>query len=589
MPTNPLLTRKMEQFRRSLANIDALPQLSALAVLIGASTGLIIVLFRWAIEAPFLFSKVGSAENFEAFSAAERVAIIMGGCLVIAIYLRFLPSNHRQMSVGHVIDRLHNHQGKLPGLNWLSQFSLAIIAIVSGQSAGREGPAVHLGAGAASQTGQWLRLPSNSMQTLIACGVAAAISASFNTPLAGVIFAMEVILMEYSIVGFVPVILSSVIGSAICHSLIGNDVAFDVGVIGLSSLTELGLVFTLGIILAVLAGTYIRINLFTLRFAHRPVFVRITVAGVLTSAVAIYVPEIMGLGYDTIQNLVSGQLLISGIILITLAKLLLTPVVVGLGIPGGLIGPTLLVGACCGAILGMTTQIIFPEQEINVALYVLIGMAGMMAAVINAPLAALIAVLELSHSPAIIFPAMLVIVVACTGTRLLFKVRGIFIEQLAQSGRDIELGPATRALRRASVTSIMDRKFVITDAKINVDTAREALKSRPRWILFSWDDSLHTLWAADLAHHLENLPGAISDSPAEQEIILDEVPGRKHHALAIYENNSLFEALSRMNSSQHQVAFVTTSRYSHRNIHGVLTLDAIKNYYQPRELQNVMG
>ena len=112
----------------------------------------------------------------------------------------------------------------------------------------------------------------------------------------------------------------------------------------------------------------------------------------------------MGLGYDTIQATLDGTILVWTIVLIAFAKLLVTPIVVALGIPGGLIGPSLFIGACCGFVLGTMAQNLFPELEINLSVYVLLGMTGMMAAVINAPLAALVAILELSNNVNIIFP-----------------------------------------------------------------------------------------------------------------------------------------------------------------------------------------
>ena len=225
-----ILNTKAREFREALTQVDALPQLSFLALIVGVFTGLIIVAFRLALESSHWFCQWVVRENFEALSPELRVILIMAGSAVIALTLQHIDKYKRQLSVSHVIDRLHNHQGNLPGTNTIAQFLLATLAVSSGHCVGREGPAIHLGAGAASKVGQWLKLPNNSMQTVVACGVAAAISASFDTPLAGVIFAMEVIVMEYTIVGFVPVILSSVIGAAVCKGILGTSVTFNVSV-----------------------------------------------------------------------------------------------------------------------------------------------------------------------------------------------------------------------------------------------------------------------------------------------------------------------------------------------------------------------
>ena len=597
------ITKRLNEFRRSLAHINALPQLSLLALIIGTGTGLLIVGFRLAIESPFRLLDMESAENFETLAPSSRVILILGGSLIIGLALRHLSKYQRQMSVGHVIDRLHNHQGSLPVINWVAQFLLAVIAIVSGQSVGREGPAVHIGAGASSQIGRWLRLPNNSMQTVIACGVAAGIAASFDTPLAGVIFAMEVIVMEYTIVGFVPVILASVIGSAIAKSVLGENVVFDTGDSTITSLLELPLIVVGGCVIAVFAGIYIRLNLAAMRFTKLPVLVRTLAAGALTAGASIYVPEIMGLGYDTIQAALSGNLLLVSLLTITAVKLFITPISIGLGIPGGLIGPSLFIGACAGAALSATAQHMFPELDINPTIYILLCMSTMMAAVINAPLAALIAVLELSHNPKIIFPAMLMIVVACLSTRLIFKVRGIFVEQLSISNRDIEMGPAARALRGIGVASIMDTTFISTDETLSLDQAKYALIDQPNWIVFPFEDRAFALKASDLAHFIEHLPEPIS--ALKIPIRLNEVPGRRHMLEPILESASLYEALTAIKKSQCQVLAVktnsgaskTTSRATqggaqhdiHGSIQGIVTLDAIQNHYQPKEMSSALG
>lgn len=577
----------LKQLRLALSQVDALPQLSVIAVIVGICTGLIIVAFRLALETPYLLLPMNGPESFESLSPLTRVLLILFGTVIIATALHQLDKYKRQMSVAHVIDRLHNHQGNLPGVNTIAQFLLAIVAVGSGHSVGREGPAVHLGAGAASKVGRWLRLPNNSMQTVLACGVAAAISASFDTPLAGVIFAMEVIVMEYTIVGFVPVILASVIGAAISKGLLGTSVVFNVDVDQFNSLIELSFIVIAGLIIACLAAAFIRINLFTLKFAALPIFTKICIAGCLTMCAAYFVPEIMGLGYDTIQATLDGKMLASALLIIALAKLVVTPIVVALGIPGGLIGPSLFVGACVGYLLGTGAQTLFPSLNINLSVYVLLGMTGMMAAVINAPLAALIAILELSNSTNIIFPAMLMIVVSCLTTRKLFNLKGIFIEQLSNSGRDIEIGPAARALRNAGVIGIMNRRFILSDETLNLESAKYILSTQPEWIVYSFEERLHVFLASDFAHFLDNLPDKIEHEGGD--IHLSEVPGRRHMLHPVLESESLYDALLKMRKTSCQVLYVTSNVLSHRSVHGIITLDAIQNHYQPKEMTRAMG
>ena len=210
-----------------LSGINALPQLAMLAIPVGLLSGGIIILFRLLVESSQgLFLPDGGAENYEAMAPLARLLLPALGGLVIGLIWQFLRPETSQVGVVHVMERLAFHQGKLPWRNALAQFFGAALSIISGHSVGREGPSVHLGATSGSQLGQWLHLPNNSNRTLVACGIAAAISASFNTPLAGVIFSMEVVMMEYSLVSFAPVILAAVTATTLTQVVFGDSPVF---------------------------------------------------------------------------------------------------------------------------------------------------------------------------------------------------------------------------------------------------------------------------------------------------------------------------------------------------------------------------
>ena len=193
-----------------MAQVDALPQLVAIGALVGLLTGLVIIAFRLAIDLP-LFAFLGTpGGDFESLPTATRVMLVMGGALLLGFGMRKMTASERRLGVVHVMERLSLHQGNLPVKSAVAQFVGGALALVTGQSGGREGPAIHLGAATGSALGQAFKLPNNSMRALLACGSAAAIASSFNTPIAGVIFAMEVVMMEYSIASFLPVIVAAV-------------------------------------------------------------------------------------------------------------------------------------------------------------------------------------------------------------------------------------------------------------------------------------------------------------------------------------------------------------------------------------------
>lgn len=464
------------------------------------------------------------------------------------------------------------------------QFFGAALCMLSGQSVGREGPAVHLGAGVASKLGKWLNLPNNSLLTLIACGVAAGISASFDTPMAGVIFAMEVVVLEYTVVGFVPVILASVMGTMVSQLVFGEASNFKIGPVDMGSLLELPYMIVMGLAISVCAAAYIKLNLGAMRLSKYPVALRVIVAGLLTATIASGVPEVMGLGYDTVNAIIVGEVLLFSLLIIGVAKLFLTPVVVGLGMPGGVIGPLLVVGACLGGVLGTFFDAVFPNLGASPGFYVVLGMAGMMAATLNAPLAALVAVLELSYNPNMIFPAMLVIVVSCLSTRQLFSLDSIFTEQLRLTNRLPEEGPANSALRRAGVGSILDKKVKPCAQIHDYEQAKLLLQDKPRWIIIENEDKKFALQAADLAKYLEEAPVEVLS--LEKDIDLMDIPGRRHRLHPIHETATLYEALKAMRAKDTDMLYVARHRSPLiSDVFGLVRLIDIENFYQPKEFR----
>ncbi len=584
------IQNQTENFRHKLAYIDALPQLSLLGFVSGILAALVVIAFRLAIQGPLSIGLNGSSDNFEALSPIWRFALPLSGALIIGLGLHAVSASSRRISVSHVLDRLHNHQGHLPLKNFFVQFVGGVAALLTGQSVGREGPAVHLGAAAASQLGQWFRLPNNSMQTLIGCGVAAAIAASFNTPVAGVIFAMEVILMEYTITGFLPIMVAAVTGTAISHWVFGPESSFVLHTEPANRLLEIPFWLFSGLLIGTVATIFSRLQLFCLRAQHLNIMVRMALAGLLTGLIAIAVPQIMGLGYDTVAAVMIGSIPFTFLLWIIVAKTLVTSVGIGLGMPGGLIGPVLVIGACVGGALGLTANAIAPEASSHVSLYVVIGMSAMMGAVLNAPLAALMAVLELTYNPAAMFPSLLVIVVSCLFTRSLFGHEGIFHCQLTAAGTPINAGPAQQTLNRIGVRSAMHTGFQISKAVIANSDAKTLLSSHPLWIIIASENDdgqpeYSLLRAASLANYL-NLEDSETEEDTIETINLMEIPGQRYELQGINQRANLFQAFQQMKTEKLQALYVEAddSRFYDQSkpaarILGVLTRDTVENYY----------
>jgi CIC family chloride channel protein len=574
-----------DHLRHRLARAEALPLLSLLGILTGLLAGLVIILFRLAIEGVqgALLPGVGS-ENFEALAASWRFFLPLAGALLLGLLFQLLRRHLAEVGVTHVIERLTYHQGHLPWQNAVAQFVGALIAIASGNSVGREGPAVHLGAVNGSLLGQWLRLPNNSVRILVACGVAAAIGASFNTPLAGVIFAMEVVMMEYTMVGFTPVILAAAGATVLTRLLYGSAPAFDVPALQLASLAELPFVLLSGIAIGLLGALFIRLLLlFTTSLNGWPIWLRMGSAGLIAGSCALVVPEIMGVGYDTVNSALLGEFALTALVAITLFKLFATTASLGLGLPGGLIGPTLVVGASAGGALGLVAGHFFPEGASAPGLYAMLGMAAMMGATLQAPLAAMMAMLELTANPNLLLPGMVAVIAATMTSSELCNRGPVFLELLRARGLDYRNDPLTQSLRRLSVYGVMNRNVITTTRLLSTTQVETLLASKPQWILIREDEGTkpHSLMpAGDLARYLQEQQNEGEKEGVPGEVDLLTIPARRLQVAAVPFQATLQEGWELLASTQAEALYVVRDTLTRRpTIFGILSRQDIESNY----------
>lgn len=570
------LSRRAESLRDKLAGGDSLPHLTLLGLLTGIIAGAIIVLFRWLVEIPLGYFLPGSFENFEAIGSLLHFLLPITGAVILGLILQCVDKRHHATSIGHVMDRLQNHQGRMPPGNFANQFFGGAACLLTGQSVGREGPAVHLGAGTGSLLGQWLKLPANSLRPLAGCGVAAAIAACFNTPMAGVIFAMEVVMLEYTIVGFIPVTLAAVAGATMTRLAFGPEIAFVNAQSVMGDLRELPLMAMVGLAVAVFAAAYIRLHGKACHWAlNRPIALRFALAGLFTGICALWMPQIMGVGYDTISSALAGEIGFWLLLAIAIAKLFATAISLGVGMPGGVVGPLLFIGACVGGAVGSLAQLIMPTSASAIGFYVILGMGAMMGATLNAPLAAMMAILELTYNPNIIFPSMLVVIAACLCTRWVFRCDGLFQHVLRIQGKFRNAEAMEQLLSRTGVRGLMDRHLAETPASIIRSAAEHLLSHHPHWILLR--DNQQLLQPADLASHLQTLSSA-SDSHLN-EINLLEIPARRYDLARIPADANLYEALALMNHQQVDALWVESIDNAHQPL-GIISREKIDNYYR---------
>jgi H+/Cl- antiporter ClcA len=583
MPPRPLaylrdrLSGQLQQVRLRLAHPDAQLQLAVLGLVTGLLAGAVIVLFRLGVEGTQALMLPGEhPENYEALAPWLRLLLPTLGGLAIGLLFLWTARGEYLLGVARIMERLAFHQGYLSLREFMLQFAGAALAIATGHSVGREGPHIFLGAASGSLLGQRLSLPNNAIRTLVACGTAAGISASFNTPLAGVIFALEVVMMEYSLASFVPIILAAVSADAVSILVLGAEPAFLVPRLQMGSLAEMPLVLLLGMLVGTVAAGFIQL-LESIGSSSRnlPFWQRTTVAGLLVGCCGLLVPEILGIGYDTVDQTLLGTPGILMLLGLALFKVLATGFSIGLGIPGGLIGPSLFIGSVVGCLAGKLVLLLWPGVGSDVGFYALLGMGAMMGASLQAPLAALTAMMELTHNPQIIMPGMLAIVVAGLTSRELFGKDSVFVSVLKARGLRLDASPALQALRRAGVASMMETRLSRQPRRIGREQAKALLQNPPEWILVEGDGKpLALLRALDLALALEQ--------EALADLDLMEIPGRRLQLAPVHLQATLQEALEQLERTGAEALYVERmTAPGIKPIFGVLTREQVESAYRP--------
>lgn len=576
-----------------LARPDALVYLAFFGLITGFLAGGVIVLFRLLVEGAqdYLLPGFGP-ENYEALPLVQQFLFpVIASTLLALIFYKF-SNGIRVLGVARVMERVAYHQGYLTLRGFLLQFAGAALAIIGGHSVGREGPHAYLGAGISSLVGQLLKLPNNSIRTLVASGAAAGIAASFNTPLAGVIFALEVIMMEYALNSFIPVMLAAVVATALSNAVLGGEPAFSMPDLPAISLAELPVVLLLGFIVGTCAALFNHIlTTITTRTQKYAIWWRIFVAGLLVALLGVLQPEVLGIGYDTVNATLIGEFTLGFLLMLACMKILATSVSVGLGIPGGMIGPAFFVGATLGGAVGFLAIFLYGDSSGQVGTYALLGMGAMMGASLQAPLAALTAIMELTYSPGIIMPGMLAIVIAQLTASVLFNKKSLFVTMLRANGLDYSINPVTQVLRSVGVASVLDRNYVRRDPVLGEKEAEGLAKSKARWIIVNNKEGMASslMPLSEFIKYLHIKQQNTHETEAEvveadsKEINLLEIPAKRLSLVPISLQANLLQAHERFVQGDEAlyVVFREGKVNAHSLIYGVLTKDAVERAYLP--------
>ncbi len=344
------------------------------------------------------------------------IAPVLGGLLYGPLVSRFAPEA-RGHGVPEVMYAVNRNGGRMRPQVPIVKSLASAICIGSGGSVGREGPIVQIGSALGSVTGQALKLPEGQLRLLVACGAAGGISATFNAPIAGVFFALELILRDFETRSFGLVVLSSVAADAVGRAAFGGHPFLRLPGFHFGSPLELLLYAGLGVLATVVGLGFVRIlysgeDLADRIWGGKPQWLRPGVGGVLLGLLLLAVPQMYGVGYPVLQDAVAGHYVILALLGLLAAKVIATSLTMWIGGSGGVFAPSLFMGAMLGSAYGAAAHDLLPGLAVAAGAYGLVGMGAVFAAAARAPITAVIIIFELTGDYQIILPLMFAVVVA---------------------------------------------------------------------------------------------------------------------------------------------------------------------------------
>jgi len=376
----------------------------ALTVLIGVLAGLSAVLFTLCIQLLQRFLFGTAPTHLRLFLVPPLVSLLTGYLLA-----KFFPEV-RGSGVPQTETAYHLHQGNIPARVPLGKFLTGVLCVGSGHSMGREGPSVQIGAGIASVIGRWFRLSPSRVRDLVPIGAAAALSAAFNTPVSAVLFALEEIIGDMNAALLGSTVLASVSAVIIERSILGNDALFRVPAYHLADPAELAGYAVLGILGGIVSVIFCKallgLRLFFLRLPRKTEIFQPAMGGVLIGIILIFVPQVMGVGYEYVGQALSGSLALRALIVLCVFKLVATVVSYSSGNAGGIFAPSLFLGAMAGGAVGTLMHRFAPFPTGDSGAYALVGMGVLFAGIIRAPMTSVFMIFELTQDYQILVPLM---------------------------------------------------------------------------------------------------------------------------------------------------------------------------------------
>jgi CIC family chloride channel protein len=434
------------------------------AIIVGLGGGFGAVFFRALIagETQLAFGIIGARLGSVIGPAAVVIQLALGGAIAAFVAARFAPEA-KGHGVPEVMEAVALRGGQMRPRVIAVKALASATSIGFGGSCGREGPIVQIGSTIGSVIGKFSQAPAPIVRTLVACGAAAGISATFNAPIGGVFFAAEVILGEFAPRSFAAIVVASVVSAVVGRAFLGNHPSFNASAFVLVSPAELALYAVLGLLAAVWATGFVKM-LYAIEDRMDAIKLQPWVKGAigfgLVGVIGLFFPQVFGVGYDSIQQVLYSHVPAAHALALAALKPLATSLTLGAGGSGGIFAPSLFTGAFLGDWYGRLAHEIFPTWTAPAAAYGLVGMAAVFAAAAEAPITAIMIVFEMSVDYTIILPLMVCVVIATlVGRGLLGST--VYEMKLQRRGIDWQRVRRPRFLGHVRVGSVQRKPPVV--------------------------------------------------------------------------------------------------------------------------------
>jgi len=558
----------------------------ALAVVIGVLSGYVALLLRFMIEWVSLFWT--GARTWESVMDTMPwyiylLAPTLTGLVVGRIAVYFLP-NGELRGVSGVLADMVERKARIHPRQMGTEMVGATLAIGGGASLGREGPTIAMGALLASMLGQRLKLSEQQLRILVGCGVAAGIAASFNTPIAGVLFALEVILADYAIATFSPIVIASVLATVVSRSELGNYPAFTVPEYHLISVWEIPSYIVIGAICGLVATIFIKAMPPTRIWLERLMpdrRLRPAMVGLMIGLIGLVLPQTMSIGYGIVEDMMLERVhpellgfllpMAAFLTIILIGKLVATVLCASSGFPGGLFAPALFLGATVGALFGDVAHAISPAYSESYGAYALVACGALTAAALQAPLTVMLIMFEMTGDYHIMLPLMAACSVATLVTRAFGKA-SLFTEVLEERGIEANWGLEQSWMRSVSVSRIPWRSIPRVSETVRLHELKQVYTGSGKGCVQVVDDEGLMIGIVTFS----DLQKWLIDSALDDVIVASEVMNRD--VLVISESDNLLDAIHILDREEFEQMPVVAAD-NPRKVLGVLSRNAIFSTY----------